>query len=318
MARFLDDTLAKVYVAGHRGMVGSAIVRALDARGFENIVTRSSAELDLRDQRAVSDFFAAERPDYVFLAAARVGGILANDSYPADFIYDNLCVEANVINSAFRTGVRKLLFLGSTCIYPKLAPQPLKEEYLLTGPLEPTNEWYAVAKIAGIKLCQAYRRQHSCDFISAMPTNLYGPGDKFDREKSHVIPAMLRKMHEAKVAGEPSVTLWGTGRPLREFLHVDDLAEALLFLMQHYSDESHVNVGVGEDISIRELAETIRGIVGYEGELVFDDSKPDGTPRKLVDTTLINSMGWQPRIPLKEGLESTYRWFVEHYVQERK
>jgi len=318
MSGFLDDTSARVYVAGHRGMVGSAIVRALRARGFENIVTRSSAELDLRDQRAVADFFAAERPDYVFLAAARVGGILANDSYPADFIYDNLCIEANVIHSAFRTGVRKLLFLGSTCIYPKLAPQPLKEEYLLSGPLEPTNEWYAVAKIAGIKLCQAYRRQHGCDFISAMPTNLYGPGDNFDRDKSHVIPAMLRKMHEAKVAGEPSVTLWGTGRPLREFLHVDDLAEALLFLMQHYSDESHVNVGVGEDISIRELAETIRAIVGYEGELVFDDSKPDGTPRKLVDTTLINSMGWQPRIPLKEGLESTYRWFVEHYAEARK
>ena len=318
MSGFLDDTSARVYVAGHRGMVGSAIVRALRARGFENIVTRSSAELDLRDQRAVADFFAAERPDYVFLAAARVGGILANDSYPADFIYDNLCIEANVIHSAFRTGVRKLLFLGSTCIYPKLAPQPLKEEYLLSGPLEPTNEWYAVAKIAGIKLCQAYRRQHGCDFISAMPTNLYGPGDNFDREKSHVIPAMLRKMHEAKVAGEPSVTLWGTGRPLREFLHVDDLAEALLFLMQHYSDESHVNVGVGEDISIRELAETIRGIVGYEGELVFDDSKPDGTPRKLVDTSLINGLGWQAKIPLKEGVAATYRWFVDHYVEARK
>ncbi|HHJ12573.1 MAG TPA: GDP-L-fucose synthase [Chromatiales bacterium] len=317
MSGFLDDTSARVYVAGHRGMVGSAIVRALRARGFENIVTRSSAELDLRDQRAVADFFATERPDYVFLAAARVGGILANDSYPADFIYDNLCIEANVIHSAFQTGVRKLLFLGSTCIYPKLAPQPLKEEYLLSGPLEPTNEWYAVAKIAGIKLCQAYRRQHGCDFISAMPTNLYGPGDNFDREKSHVIPAMLRKMHEARVAGEPSVTLWGTGRPLREFLHVDDLAEALLFLMQHYSDESHVNVGVGEDISIRELAETIRGIVGYEGELVFDDSKPDGTPRKLVDTSLINGMGWRPRIPLQEGLAATYRWFVEHLDEAR-
>ena len=317
MSGFLDDTSARVYVAGHRGMVGSAIVRALRARGFDDIVTRSSAELDLRDQRAVADFFAAERPDYVFLAAARVGGILANDSYPADFIYDNLCIEANVIHSAFQTDVRKLLFLGSTCIYPKLAPQPLKEEYLLSGPLEPTNEWYAVAKIAGIKLCQAYRRQHGCDFISAMPTNLYGPGDNFDREKSHVIPAMLRKMHEARVAGEPSVTLWGTGRPLREFLHVDDLAEALLFLMQHYSDESHVNVGVGEDISIRELAETIRGIVGYEGELVFDDSKPDGTPRKLVDTSLINGMGWRPRIPLQEGLTATYRWFVEHLDEAR-
>jgi GDP-L-fucose synthase len=309
---FQQDTDAKVYVAGHRGMVGSAIVRALEAAGFNNIVTRTSAELDLRSQAQVQDFFQAEKPDYVFLAAARVGGILANDTYPADFIYDNLVIETNVIHSAHLAKVRKLLFLGSTCIYPKLAPQPLKEEYLLTGPLEPTNEWYAVAKIAGIKLCQAYRRQHGDDFISAMPTNLYGPGDNFDLEKSHVVPAMLRKMHEAKLNQEQSVTLWGTGTPLREFLHVDDLADALLFLMEHYSGEQHVNVGVGEDLTIRELAETVQKVVGYEGELVFDTSKPDGTPRKLVDTTKINGMGWQAKIGMNDGLQQAYQWFIQH------
>ena len=309
---FLSDKTAKVYVAGHRGMVGSAIVRALEAAGFGNIVTRTSAELDLRDQAAVNALFADEKPDYVFLAAARVGGILANDSYPADFIYDNLVIETNIIHAAYAQQVKKLLFLGSTCIYPKLAPQPLKENYLLTGPLEPTNEWYAVAKIAGIKLCQAYRRQHGCDFISAMPTNLYGPGDNYDLEKSHVIPAMLRKMHEAKVTGESRVTLWGTGTPRREFLHVDDLADALSFLMQHYSDESHVNVGVGHDLTIRALAETVASVVGFAGELVFDAGKPDGTPRKLVDTSLINGLGWQARIPLEEGLEAAYHWFKLH------
>ena len=317
MKGFLSDTAAKVYVAGHRGMVGSAIVRALDAHGFSNIVTRTSAALDLRDQAAVHAFFAEQRPDYVFLAAAKVGGILANNTYPADFIYDNLVIETNIIHAAHAQGVNKLLFLGSTCIYPKLAAQPLKEEYLLTGPLEPTNEWYAVAKIAGIKLCQAYRRQHGRDFISAMPTNLYGPGDNYDLETSHVIPAMLRKMHEAKERGDATVTLWGTGTPRREFLHVDDLADALLFLMQHYSGESHVNVGVGQDLTIRELADLIRAIVGFAGELVFDTSKPDGTPRKLVDTTLINSLGWRARTPLDEGLAAAYAWFVEHHAEAR-
>ena len=309
---FLDDTGAKVYVAGHRGMVGSAIVRALKRAGFANILTRTSAELDLRRQAEVEDFFAQERPDYVFLAAARVGGILANDNYPADFIYDNLTIETNVIHAAHRIGVKKLLFLGSTCIYPKLAPQPLKEEYLLTGPLEPTNEWYAVAKIAGIKLCQAYRKQYGDDFISAMPTNLYGPEDNFDLEKSHVVPAMMRKMHEAREQGKAEVPLWGTGKPLREFLHVDDLAGALLFLMQHYSDAEHINVGVGQDLSIRELAQTIARVVGYEGELAFDPGKPDGTPRKLVDTRKINALGWNPRIGLEEGLRDTYRWYLEN------
>ena len=312
MTTFDEDKDAKVYVAGHRGMVGGAIVRALQAQGFGNIVTRTSTEMDLRSQAAVNAFFAEEEPDYVFLAAARVGGILANDTYPADFIYDNLVIETNIIHAAFRQRAKKLLFLGSTCIYPKLAPQPLKEEYLLSGPLEPTNEWYAVAKIAGIKLCQAYRRQHGCDFISAMPTNLYGPGDNYDLEKSHVIPAMLRKMHEARLRGDAAVTLWGTGTPKREFLHVDDLADALLFLMEHYSGESHVNVGVGQDLTIRELAQTVRDVVGFKGELVFDRSKPDGTPRKLVDTTLINTLGWVAKKPLKQGLDEAYSWFVEN------
>ena len=317
MTTFDEDKDAKVYVAGHRGMVGSAIVRALQAQGFGNVVTRTSAELDLRNQAAVNAFFAEEEPDYVFLAAAKVGGILANDTYPADFIYDNLVIETNIIHAAFRQRAKKLLFLGSTCIYPKLAPQPLKEEYLLSGPLEPTNEWYAVAKIAGIKLCQAYRKQHGCDFISAMPTNLYGPGDNYDLEKSHVIPAMLRKMHEARVGGADRVTLWGSGTPLREFLHVDDLADALLFLMASYSGESHVNVGVGNDLTIRELAEMMRDVVGFHGELVFDRSKPDGTPRKLVDTTLINRLGWHAKINLKQGLEEAYSWYIENLASAR-
>ena len=317
MTTFDEDKDAKVYVAGHRGMVGSAIVRALQAQGFGNVVTRTSAELDLRNQAAVNAFFAEEEPDYVFLAAAKVGGILANDTYPADFIYDNLVIESNIIHAAFRQRAKKLLFLGSTCIYPKLAPQPLKEEYLLSGPLESTNEWYAVAKIAGIKLCQAYRKQHGCDFISAMPTNLYGPGDNYDLEKSHVIPAMLRKMHEARVGGADRVTLWGSGTPLREFLHVDDLADALLFLMASYSGESHVNVGVGNDLTIRELAEMMRDVVGFQGELVFDRSKPDGTPRKLVDTTLINRLGWHAKINLKQGLEEAYSWYIENLASAR-
>ena len=303
---------SKIYVAGHRGLVGGAIVRRLAAEGFDNIVTRTSAELDLREQQAVRDFFEAEKPEYVFLAAAKVGGILANDRYPAEFIYDNLMIEANIIDAAWRNGVKKLLFLGSTCIYPKLAPQPMKEEYLLTGPLEPTNEWYAVAKIAGIKLCQAYRRQYGADFISAMPTNLYGPGDNFDLEKSHVLPAMIRKFHEAKVRGEASVTLWGTGKPLREFLHVDDMADACLFLMRDYSGEEIVNIGVGEDLSIAELAGLVRKVVGFEGEIVWDTGKPDGTPRKLVDTSKINALGWHPSISLEDGIRQTYEWFLEH------
>jgi GDP-L-fucose synthase len=315
---FGDDLDAPVFVAGHRGMVGSAIARALRARGFGNLLLQTSKELDLRDQAAVRSFFDEQRPRYVFLAAARVGGILANDSYPADFIYDNLVIETNVIEAAHRYEVHKLLFLGSTCIYPKLAPQPLREDYLLTGPLEPTNEWYAVAKIAGIKLCQAYRRQHGSDFISAMPTNLYGPGDNFDLEKSHVIPALLRKFHDARQGGAPSVEIWGSGAPRREFLHVDDLADALLFLMANYSGESHVNVGVGEDLTIAELARTIGDIVGFEGELRFDASKPDGTPRKLVDTSLINGLGWTAATELREGLAQTYAWFLENQDRVRR
>ena len=302
---------SKIYVAGHRGLVGSAIVRRLRAAGHDNLVLRTSAELDLKDQAAVQAFFAAERPEVVVLAAARVGGILANDSYPADFIYDNLMIEANVIEAARQVGVRKLLFLGSTCIYPKLAPQPLKEEYLLSGPLEPTNEWYAVAKIAGIKLCQAYRRQYGCDFISAMPTNLYGPGDNFDLEKSHVMPALIRKCHEAKLRGDRTVTVWGSGRPRREFLHVDDCADACVYLLAHYDEEPIVNIGVGEDLTIRELAEMVKEVVGFEGDLVFDASKPDGTPRKLVDVTRLFGLGWRPSIGLREGIEQTYRWFLE-------
>lgn len=302
----------KVYVAGHRGLVGSAIVRRLQADGFDNLVVRTSRELDLRDQAAVQAFFASERPDYVILAAAKVGGILANDSYPAEFIYDNLMMEANVIHASWEYGVEKLLALGSTCIYPRMAPQPLKEEYLLSGPLEPTNEWYAVAKIAGIKLCQAYQRQYGCCFIAAMPTNLYGPGDNFDLEKSHVLPAMIRKFHEAKHAESAEVVLWGSGKPMREFLHVDDLADACLFLLQNYEDTEIVNVGVGKDLSIADLARIVRDVVGFGGEIVYDTSRPDGTPRKLVDTTKINRLGWSARIGLREGVEQTYQWFLEN------
>jgi len=303
---------AKIYVAGHRGLVGSAIVRKLKQEGFNNLLTATSKELDLREQAATRDFFDHERPDYVFLAAARVGGILANNSYPADFIYQNLMIEANVIESARLSGVDKLLCLGSTCIYPKLAPQPLKEEYLLTGPLEPTNEWYAVAKIAGIKMCQAYQRQYGCKFISAMPTNLYGPEDNFDLESSHVMPALIRKFHEAKAVNAPTVTVWGSGKPLREFLHVDDCAEACLFLMEHYEAEEIVNIGVGEDISIAGLAGMVGDAVGYKGEIVYDSSKPDGTPRKLVDTSRINGLGWRAGIPLEEGIKNTYQWFLDN------
>jgi GDP-L-fucose synthase len=303
---------SKIYVAGHRGLVGSAIVRKLRQESYTELLTATSKELDLREQAATRDFFAQERPDYVFLAAARVGGILANNTYPADFIYQNLMIEANVIESARLSGVKKLLCLGSTCIYPKMAAQPLKEEYLLTGPLEPTNEWYAVAKIAGIKMCQAYQRQYGCKFISAMPTNLYGPEDNFDLESSHVMPALIRKFHEAKVANAPTVTVWGSGKPLREFLHVDDCAAACLFLMDQYDDEGIVNIGVGEDITIAELARLVGEVVGYQGDIVYDASKPDGTPRKLVDTSKINGLGWRAGIPLQEGISSTYQWFLDN------
>ena len=305
---------AKIYVAGHRGLVGSAIFRRLKQEGYANLLTAISKQLDLREQAATRDFFKQQRPDYVFLAAARVGGILANNSYPADFIYQNLMIEANVIESARLSGVDKLLCLGSTCIYPKMAPQPLKEDYLLTGPLEPTNEWYAVAKIAGIKMCQAYQRQYGSHFISAMPTNLYGPEDNFDLASSHVMPALIRKFHEAKVASAPTVTVWGSGKPLREFLHVDDCAAACLYLMEHYDDEGIVNIGVGEDTSIAELASLVGKVVGYQGDIVYDASKPDGTPRKLVDTTKINGLGWRAGIPLQEGIRSTYQWFLENEV----
>ncbi|HKJ09329.1 MAG TPA: GDP-L-fucose synthase [Gammaproteobacteria bacterium] len=308
---------AKIYVAGHRGLVGSAIVRRLERAGHTNILTATSRELDLTDQGQVQAFFERERPRYVFLAAAKVGGILANDSYPAEFIYDNLMIEANVIHAAYRAGVQGLLFLGSTCIYPKLAPQPLKEEYLLTGPLEPTNEWYAVAKIAGIKLCQAYQRQYGCRYFAAMPTNLYGPGDNFDLERSHVMPAMIRKFHEARERGEESVTLWGTGTPRREFLHVDDCADACLFLMDHHQGSEIVNIGVGEDLPIAELAELVRRVVGFEGRIDYDTSKPDGTPRKLVDVTRINALGWQAGIALEDGIRDTYNWFLEHQASLR-
>ncbi len=304
--------LDKIYVAGHCGLVGSAIMRALKEKGFENLAFRTSAELDLREQQAVRDFFVREKPDYVILAAARVGGILANDTYPADFIYDNLMMETNVIHSARQSGVKKLLALGSTCIYPKLAPQPMREDALLTGPLESTNEWYAVAKIAGIKLCQAYQQQYGSQFIAAMPTNLYGPGDNFDLEKSHVMPAIIRKYHEAKLANKPEVVLWGTGTPMREFLHVDDMADACLFLMDNYSEPEIVNIGMGKDITIADLAAIVKEVVGFQGSTVFDSSKPDGTPRKLVDTKKINRLGWQAKIELADGVRQTYKWFLQN------
>ena len=303
---------ASIFVAGHTGLVGSAIVRKLQAAGFNNLVLRPRAELDLRDQHAVESFFAHERPQFVFLAAARVGGILANDSYPAEFLRDNLVIESNVIDSARRHGVHKLLFLGSSCIYPKHAPQPMPEDCLLTGSLEPMNEWYAIAKIAGLKLCQAYRRQYRFDAISAMPTNIYGPGDNFNLQSSHVVPALIRKFHEAKEARAPEVQIWGTGTPRREFLHVDDLAEACLFLMQRYQEDLWVNVGWGTDVSIAELAGMVAKTVGYGGRVRYDSSKPDGTPRKLLDVARLTALGWQARIPLTEGLEHTYRWFLEN------
>ena len=301
---------SKIYIAGHRGMVGSAIARKLRREGYENILVRSSSELDLRSQQAVHDFFAAEKPEHVFLAAAKVGGILANNTYRAEFLYDNLMIEANIIHAAFLHQVKKLLFLGSSCIYPKLAPQPLKEEYLLTGELEPTNEPYAIAKIAGIKMCDAYRAQYGCHFISAMPTNLYGPNDNYDLETSHVLPALIRKFHEAKLAQAPAVTLWGTGKPLREFMHVDDLADACLFLMRHYDELGFVNVGTGSDLSITDLAALVRDIVGYQGRIEYDLSKPDGTPRKLMDVSKLQALGWQAQISLREGITSTYQSYL--------
>jgi GDP-L-fucose synthase len=300
----------RVWVAGHRGMVGGAVARRLEKENCE-VLTASRDRLDLRDAGAVRRWMQAEKPQTVVLAAAKVGGIVANDSWPADFLYDNLAIQNAIIHGAFETQVEKLLFLGSSCIYPKFAPQPIAEDALLTGPLEPTNEWYAIAKIAGIKLCQAYRRQHGCDFISAMPTNLYGPGDNFDLTSSHVIPALMRKAHEAKQARSAAMTVWGTGTPRREFLHVDDCAAALIFLLKHYSGDGHINVGSGTDVTIDELARLVMRVVGFEGDLVHDTSKPDGTPRKLMSNDRLVAMGWSPAVSLEEGLASTYRWFLE-------
>lgn len=307
----------KIYIAGHRGMVGSAIYRNLAATGYSQLITRSSAELDLRNQEAVNRFFEAEKPEYVFLAAAKVGGIHANNTYRADFIYDNLMIEANIIHAAARNGVQKLMFLGSSCIYPKLAPQPLKEDYLLTGLLEPTNEPYAIAKIAGIKLCEAYRSQYGCNFISVMPTNLYGYGDNYDLNNSHVLPALIRKMHEAKMSQAEEVVVWGTGTPKREFLFADDLAEACVYLMQHYNGEQLVNIGTGEDLSIGELAALVKDIVGFTGKLVFDSSKPDGTPRKLMDVSKLHGLGWQHRTALPEGIALAYQDFMENHLSRK-
>lgn len=300
----------KIYIAGHRGMVGGAISRRLKTLGYENLVTRSSAELDLRSQAAVNEFFSKEKPDYVFLAAAKVGGIHANNTYRAEFLYDNLMMETNIIHAAWKHGVKKLMFLGSSCIYPKMAPQPLQEGSLLTGPLEPTNEPYAIAKIAGIKLCEAYRDQYGCNYISVMPTNLYGIGDNYHPENSHVLPALIRRFHEAKEARSPSVTVWGSGTPKREFLFADDLAAACVFLMLHYDEKELVNIGTGEDLSIRELAETVKEVVCYEGDIVFDTSKPDGTPRKLMDVSKLHKLGWKHSVELKEGLVQAYADFL--------
>ena len=298
---------SKIYIAGHRGMVGSAIYRRLKKEGVENFVFRTSDELDLRNQQAVADFFEKEKPEYVFLAAAKVGGILANNTYRAEFLYDNLMIQLNVIENSYRQGAKKLLFLGSSCIYPKLAPQPLKEEYLLTGLLEHTNEPYAIAKIAGIKMCDAYRSQYGCNFISVMPTNLYGPNDNYDLNSSHVLPALLRKFHEAKTQDQPEVTVWGSGTPRREFLHADDMADACVFLMKNYNEEGLINIGVGEDLSIKELAEMVKEITGYKGKIVFDTSKPDGTPRKLMDVSKLSAIGWRASISLKEGITQVYK-----------
>jgi len=306
---------ARVYVAGHRGLVGSAIWRQLDRHGFTDMIGKTRAELDLLDAAAVREFYRREKPEYVVVAAAKVGGILANSQQPAPFLYENLLIQNNLIHGAFENGVRKLLFLGSSCIYPKLAPQPLKEDYLLTGPLEPTNQWYAIAKIAGIKLCEALRRQHGSNFISAMPTNMYGPNDNYDLQTSHVLPALIRKFHDAKISRAPAVTCWGTGTPLREFLHADDLAEACLFLLDNYNEEQFINVGSGSEISIRDLAELIMKIVGYQGELVWDKTKPDGTPRKLMDSSRLFALGWKPKIDLSTGIRLAYEDFLKKFAQ---
>ena len=308
---------ARIFVAGHRGLAGSAIVRRLMALGYTALITRSKAELDLRDQAAVERFFATVRPEVVILAAARVGGIHANDSRPAEFIGDNLLIQSHIIDASRRHGVQKLVFLGSSCIYPRLAPQPMKEEYLLTGPLEPTNEWYAIAKIAGLKMCQAYRRQYGLDAISLMPTNLYGPGDNFNEQDSHVLPALVRKFHQACSAGAETVTLWGSGKPRREFLHVDDFAEALCLLLETYSDEQPINIGCGTDVSITELAQLVAEAAGFRGRIVYDSSKPDGAPRKLLDVTRLLALGWQARIPLAEGIARTYKWYESNIASTR-
>lgn len=305
---------SRIFVAGHRGLVGSAILRALEQRGFQNLLTRRSSELDLRNAQATREFFDAEKPEYVFLAAAKVGGILANNTRPAEFIGDNLAIQNSVIEAAYESGAKKLLFLGSSCIYPKLAPQPIKEEYLLTGPLEPTNEPYAIAKIAGLKMCEAYRRQYGFDAISLMPTNLYGPGDNFDLNGSHVLPALIRKFHEAKEANAPEVVVWGSGTPRREFLYSEDLADAALYLMDNYDDPELINVGVGEDVTIAELASLVSQTIGYEGTIVYDRTKPDGTPRKLLDVSKLANAGWKAQTSLEEGLKKTYAWFLQEYV----
>jgi len=308
---------ARIYVAGHRGLVGSAIMRALEKAGYENLIFRTHEALDLKEQSAVRGFFQDAQPKVVIMAAARVGGIHANNSRPAEFLRDNLVMQDNVIDAAYRSGAGKFVFLGSSCIYPRMAPQPIREDSLLTGPLEPTNEWYAIAKIAGLKMCQAYRREFGFNAISLMPTNLYGPGDNFDLQNSHVLPALIRKFHEARNRGDDSVEIWGTGTPRREFLHVDDLADAVIFMLRNYEDEKIVNVGWGEDVTIRELAELVKSAIGYRGTLSFDPSKPDGTPRKLLDVSRMNALGWRPRIPLKAGIESTYSWFKEHAAEAR-
>jgi len=303
---------SKIYVAGHRGLVGSAIVRRLQKGGYKNILTRTHEELDLTDIKTVASFFQRERPEYVFLAAAKVGGILANSTYPAEFIRDNLLIELSIIDAAYRSSVKRLLFLGSSCIYPRDCPQPMKEEYLMTGLLEPTNSAYAVAKIAGIEMCWAYNRQHGTQYLPVMPTNLYGPGDNFDLETSHVLPALIRKFHEAKTEGKKSVTIWGTGTPRREFLYVDDLADACVFLMEHYDGTELINIGTGQDHTIRELAEIVGCVVGFEGELTLDSSKPDGTPQKLLDVSRLKRIGWKAKIRLEEGIRTTYEWYVNH------
>ncbi|RDC54445.1 GDP-L-fucose synthase [Pedobacter chinensis] len=304
---------AKIYVAGHRGMVGSAIYRKLQKEGFENLIAKTSSELDLRDQQSVKDFFAEEKPDYVFLAAAKVGGIVANNTYRADFLYENLMIQNNVIHNAYLTGVKKLMFLGSSCIYPKLAPQPLREDYLLTGTLEHTNEPYAIAKIAGIKMCDAYRDQYGCNFVSVMPTNLYGYNDNYHPQNSHVLPALIRKIHEAKANNEKQVTVWGSGSPMREFLFADDLADACYFLMQRYNEPNLINIGTGHDLTIKDLALLIKDVLSYDGELVFDSSKPDGTPRKLMDVSKLHDLGWKHKIELREGIELAYQDFISRY-----